>query len=42
VIGPVSLVFLHELGHALLDVLQIPILGREEDASDQLATYMLL
>jgi hypothetical protein len=35
-------VFYHELGHALIDVLNLPITGREEDAVDQLATVMLL
>jgi hypothetical protein len=32
----------HELGHALVDVLDLPITGREEDAVDQLATWILL
>lgn len=35
-------VFYHELGHALIDVLDLPVVGREEDAVDQLATVMLL
>lgn len=35
-------VFYHELGHALVDVYELPITGREEDAVDQLATVMLL
>jgi hypothetical protein len=35
-------VFYHELGHALVDVLDLPVTGREEDAVDQLATVMLL
>ncbi|MGL4438439.1 MAG: DUF4344 domain-containing metallopeptidase [Bosea sp. (in: a-proteobacteria)] len=35
-------VFLHEGAHALFDYLDIPLLGREEDAADQLAAYMLL
>jgi hypothetical protein len=34
--------FYHELGHALIDVYDLPITGREEDAVDQLATVMLL
>lgn len=33
---------LHEVGHALVDVLDIPITGREEDAVDQLAAVMLV
>lgn len=40
--GPVIEVFLHETGHALFDMLQIPVLGREEDAADQLAAYTLV
>jgi hypothetical protein len=35
-------VFYHELGHALIDVYDLPATGREEDAVDQLATVMLL
>lgn len=34
--------FLHEIAHALFDLLDVPILGREEDAADQLAAYILL
>lgn len=33
--------FYHELGHALVDVLGLPVLGREEDAVDALATYLV-
>ena len=40
--GPGSEVFLHEIAHALFDLLHVPILGREEDAADQIASYMLL
>ncbi len=32
---------MHELGHALSDVLALPVTGREEDAVDQLATVLL-
>lgn len=35
-------VFYHELGHALIDMLDLPVTGREEDAVDQLATIVLL
>lgn len=35
-------VFYHELGHALIDVYDLPVTGREEDAVDQLATVLLL
>jgi len=32
----------HELGHCLIDVLDLPATGREEDAVDQLATILIL
>lgn len=35
-------VFLHELGHALIDAYNLPIAGREEDAADGLSTYICL
>lgn len=34
-------IFFHEVGHALIDQLDLPALGREEDAADQFATLML-
>jgi len=34
--------FYHELGHALIDIYNLPATGREEDAVDQLATVLLL
>jgi hypothetical protein len=42
IVGPGIEVFLHEIAHALFHMLQIPILGREEDAADQVAAYTLL
>jgi hypothetical protein len=42
VVGPTLEAFLHEMAHAVFELLQIPILGREEDAADQLAAYLLL
>lgn len=42
IIGPVLDVFLHETGHAVFHMLQIPILGRQEDAADQFAAYVML
>lgn len=42
VLGPLLEVFLHEVGHALFNQLRIPILGREEDAADQFAAFMLV
>jgi hypothetical protein len=40
--GMTSDVFLHETGHAVFDMLEIPFLGREEDAADQFSAYVLL
>jgi hypothetical protein len=34
----IDFVLLHEMGHALIDQLKIPITGREEDSADSLAT----
>ncbi len=42
IIGPTIEVFLHEAGHAVFDMLRVPIFGREEDAADQFAAYALL
>ena len=33
--------FYHELGHALIDVLQLPVLGKEEDAADTLSALLV-
>ena len=41
VAGAFIFVFFHELGHALIDVYELPITGREEDAVDQLSTWIL-
>jgi hypothetical protein len=40
--GTYAFVLLHELGHAMVHVLDLPITGREEDAADQLATLLML
>jgi len=40
--GTVVFALMHELGHALVDVLALPTTGREEDAVDQLATILML
>ncbi len=42
IIGGVVSVTLHELGHAVFDLLSIPRFGREEDAADQFAAYMMV
>jgi Putative metallopeptidase len=41
-VGPLVDTILHEAGHALFDLLKIPLLGREEDAADQVAAYLAL
>jgi len=40
--GAVTFFFLHELGHCLIDVYELPAVGREEDSVDQLSTYVLV
>ncbi len=40
--GVFAFLLYHEVGHALIDVLNLPITGREEDVADQLATYILV
>ena len=32
----------HELGHALTDILDLPVVGKEEDAVDDFATLMMI
>lgn len=33
---------MHEMGHALVDILNLPTTGQEENVADQFATVMLL
>lgn len=33
---------LHETGHALFDILQVPVFGREEDAADQISGFVMM
>jgi hypothetical protein len=40
--GMTADVFLHETGHAVFDMLEIPFLGREEDAADEFSAYIIL
>lgn len=42
VAGASTFIALHELGHALVDVLELPVTGREEDAVDQLSAWLLI
>jgi hypothetical protein len=32
----------HEVGHAMFDLLKVPLFGNEEDAADQFSTYLML
>lgn len=41
-VGQFFYVFAHEMGHALFDLLDVPVFGRAEDAADQFATYVVL
>ncbi len=38
----VAFVLLHEMGHQLIHEYSIPVLGREEDAADKIASYVFL
>jgi hypothetical protein len=40
--GAFAEVVFHEFGHALFESHKMPLLGREEDAADQMAAYMLV
>ena len=41
-VGQFFFVTLHEVGHATFDMFSVPIFGREEDAADNFATYIML
>jgi len=41
-IGPFMDTVLHEFAHALFDYLDVPVLGREEDAADSVSAYIYL
>lgn len=34
-------IFYHEFGHALIDILELPIFGQEEDAADVLSVFLI-
>jgi len=40
--GALYFIFFHELGHALVHRLELPVTGREEDVVDQFATLLLM
>jgi hypothetical protein len=41
-VGQFFYVTAHEMGHAMFDLLDVPIFGRTEDAADQFAAYIML
>jgi len=41
-VGAFLFIFLHEFGHAVIDMAKLPILGGEEDAADRFAAIALL
>jgi hypothetical protein len=42
IVGAFVQVTLHELGHAVIHILKVPVFGREEDAADQIAAFLML
>jgi hypothetical protein len=42
IVGSFVSTVLHETGHALSDILKLPVLGREEDTADQISAYLML
>jgi hypothetical protein len=42
IIGAIVSTMLHESGHAIYNLLQVPVLGREEDAADQIAAFIMV
>jgi hypothetical protein len=42
IVGQIIGTMLHEGGHAVSNLLQLPVLGREEDTADQIAAYVML
>jgi hypothetical protein len=41
-VGPVVQIILHEAGHAVFDLVKIPIFGNEENVADQFSAYIIL
>ncbi|HEY2134348.1 MAG TPA: DUF4344 domain-containing metallopeptidase [Xanthobacteraceae bacterium] len=42
VCGQLFFAVAHELGHAMIDIFDVPVFGRQEDAADEFATYIIL
>ena len=40
--GAIYFILHHEIGHALIDTLRLPVLGKAEDVADAIATYFML
>jgi len=40
--GAILFTLMHEVGHALIGEMDVPVVGREEDAADEFATMLLL
>lgn len=40
--GTTTFVLLHEIGHGMVSLFDLPVTGREEDSVDQFATYVLI
>jgi hypothetical protein len=41
-VGQLMFALMHETGHAMFDIFQVPIWGHQEDAADQFATWIML
>jgi hypothetical protein len=41
-VGQFLFAVLHEAGHAMYDIFNVPVLGHQEDAADQFATWIML
>jgi hypothetical protein len=41
-VGAVAVTVLHEVAHAVFDVLNVPVWGREDDAADKVAGFIVL
>jgi hypothetical protein len=42
VIGQFFYVFAHEMGHAMFEILEVPVFGNAEDAADHFAVFLML
>jgi hypothetical protein len=40
--GQLFFAMAHELGHAMFDIFDVPVFGRQEDAADQFASFIIL